>query len=111
MRKDKVFEIMLHRQLRMDDGRGLAQGVHDNSRTSAPIWILLDSRRTVKEYTKGSVITYSMTKLFFKPPGKSRALCLVAVASTNNLNIFLAIRVASMFNYDFQVNMQVRLPL
>ena len=33
------FEIMLHRQLRMDDGRGLAQGVHDNSRTSAPIWI------------------------------------------------------------------------
>ena len=41
--KESSFEIMLHRQLRMDDGRGLAQGVHDSSRTSAPIWILFDS--------------------------------------------------------------------
>jgi alpha-mannosidase II len=41
--KESSFEIMLHRQLRMDDGRGLAQGVHDSSRTSAPIWILIDS--------------------------------------------------------------------
>jgi hypothetical protein len=47
------FEIMLHRQLRMDDGRGLAQGVHDSSRTSAPIWILVDSpKKSDKTYKR-----------------------------------------------------------
>jgi alpha-mannosidase II len=35
------LEVMLHRCLSQDDGRGLAQGVHDSSRTQAPLWMIV----------------------------------------------------------------------
>ena len=65
------FEIMLHRQLRMDDGRGLAQGVHDNSRTSAPIWILLDSPENSERIYKRLRHHIQHDKVIFQAsPGK-----------------------------------------
>ena len=36
------MEMMVARSLREDDGRGLAQGVHDSSRAYAPLYLLLD---------------------------------------------------------------------
>ena len=56
------MEMMVARSLREDDGRGLAQGVHDSSRAYAPLYLLLDEsvraqskvrkekRRSKKEY-------------------------------------------------------------
>ena len=109
-----AFEIMLHRQLRMDDGRGLAQGVHDNSRTSAPIWILLDSPENSERIYKRLRHHIQHDKVIFQAsPGKSkstmpRGCCFVLTTFTTFPWQFA---LPPMFNYDLQVTMQVRLPL
>jgi hypothetical protein len=36
---DRDFELMIHRHLRQDDGRGLAEPVNDHGRHDIPMWI------------------------------------------------------------------------
>jgi hypothetical protein len=59
------LEIMLHRCLSQDDGRGLAQGVHDSTRTAAPIWLLVsspaeadDSRVRLRHHLQHSLMVF-----------------------------------------------------
>lgn len=36
---DGTLELMMHRSLAQDDGRGLSEAVHDNSRLDIPLWL------------------------------------------------------------------------
>ena len=53
-----------------DDGRGLAQGVHDSSRARAPIYILLDeSIQAQSKYRRYSQYLHHPLKLFLASSG------------------------------------------
>lgn len=43
--RDGELEMMMHRSLGQDDGRGLAEQVADSTRIDVPIWISLDAVR------------------------------------------------------------------
>lgn len=41
--KDGELELMMHRSLAQDDGRGLSEPVNDNSRLEVPLWLSFES--------------------------------------------------------------------
>ena len=63
------MEMMVARSLREDDGRGLAQGVHDSSRSRAPTYILLDeSVRSQGKYRRYSQYLHHPLRTYLAAP-------------------------------------------
>ena len=68
------MEMMVARSLRQDDGRGLAQGVHDSSRAVAPSYILLDeSVRSQSKYRRYSQYLHHPLRTYLSAPSGNGA--------------------------------------
>jgi hypothetical protein len=63
------MEFMVQRSLRSDDGRGLAQGVHDSSRGGGPMFLLLDeSDKASGSYRMLSQLLHNRAQIFLAEP-------------------------------------------
>ena len=63
------IEMMLQRSLRSDDGRGLAQGVHDSSRGGGPMFLLLDEAdKASSSYRMLSQLLHNRAQIYLAEP-------------------------------------------
>jgi hypothetical protein len=66
------MEIMLHRNPTQDDGRGMAQGVNDNSRAIIPLMMMMSSPEEASKHWKHmSLLHHQPLKLYFTTADKA----------------------------------------
>lgn len=65
---DGELQLMLHRSLAQDDGRGLAEPVYDASRLDIPLWLSFDPDQTDLDFRRRSIRLNNPMRAFYKLP-------------------------------------------
>ena len=64
--KDGELELMMHRSLAQDDGRGLSEPVNDNSRLEVPLWVAFESGASDFRFKRLSIRMNNPLRAFYK---------------------------------------------
>jgi len=66
--QDGELELMMHRWLAQDDGRGLAEPVVDTSRIEVPLWLSFDRGLSDLDFRTRSIRLNNPVRIFYKLP-------------------------------------------